>query len=336
MEFAEDPAATDSYRTFNWEGMVMTVNGLIPADSMGITLPHEHLLIVHKWNERDLTSEEDAISELNLFAAAGGRTLTEVTNIGIARNPEGLKRISAATGINVIMGSGYYKNNWVMWYSSADYTKTVSQLRESMVSDILDGINGIHAGVIGEIGISSPMTDFEERVVRASAHAQKATGAAICLHYDINIGSEAPERHHGLDILESEGADLSRVYISHNTPYLDLVDDFISYAQRGCYVEFDLVGMDIIPGVVAHWDEEPQLVETVKALIDSGYIEHILISQDMCFTEMYVKNGGYGYAHILNNLVPEFKAGGITDQQIHTIMVENPKRLLAFADYSDE
>jgi phosphotriesterase-related protein len=327
-----DPDVTDSNNTFNWEGMVMTVNGLIPADSMGITLPHEHLLIRHKGPDRDLTSEEDAIAELNLFAAAGGKTLTEVTNEGIFRNPEGLKRISTATGVNVIMATGYYKDNWV---DPSVKLRSVSQLRAKMVSEILDGSDGIYAGVIGELGISRPMTDFEEKVLRAAAPAQKATGAAICLHFDINIGGEAPERHHGLDILESEGADLSRVYISHNTPYLDLVDDFISYAQRGCYVEFDMLGMEIIPGVTDHWDEDPQLIETMKALINNGYIEHILLSQDVCFQELYVKNGGYGYAHILNNLVPEFKAAGITDEQIHTIMVENPKRLLAFVDYPD-
>ena len=138
-----------------------------------------------------------------------------------------------------------------------------------------------------------------------------------------------------MDILENAVADLSRVSVSHNTPYVYLADDFISYAQKGCYVAFDMLGMEVYGPVNYNWRDHPlEPVETIKALIDRGYIEHILLSQDVCFTALYVENGGYGYAHILNNLVPLFKAGGITDDQINTIMVENPKRLLPFKYYS--
>ena len=320
-----------TYNSLDWEEMIMTVHGLIPADSIGITLPHEHLLIVHKFDSRDLTNESKAISELNYYAHAGGSTLTEMTSLGIGRNPEGLKRISTATGVNVIMGSGYYKDKWI---HDTLKSKSVEQLADIIISDIQDGINGIHAGVIGEIGVSRPMTAFEAKSMAAAAHAQIATGAAIVVHFDINIGGEAVERHQGLDLLEQEGADLSRVSVSHNTPYVELVDDFISYAQRGCYVAFDMLGMEAYGPVALNWDERLKPVETVKALIDAGYIEHILLSQDLCFTALYVENGGYGYAHILNNLVPQFKAGGITDAQLHTILVENPKRLLSLKNYA--
>ncbi|MBN1790725.1 MAG: hypothetical protein JW830_09530 [Bacteroidales bacterium] len=315
----------NSYNTVDWDGKVMTVHGLIPADSMGITLPHEHLLIVHKGNYLDLTDEAAAISELSYFAAAGGRTLTEVTTIGIGRNPEGLKRISTATGINVIMGAGFYKDKWV---HDTIKSKSVEQLTQIIVSDIVHGINGIHAGVIGEIGISRPITQFEEKVLVAAAHAQTATGASINLHFD--LWGDISERHHALDILENEGADLTRVTIDHNVPYVDQVDDFITYAQRGCYVAFDMLGLDVASPFVPPLE----IPETIKALIDAGYLEHILLSQDLCFTYCYVKNGGYGYAHILNDIVPQLKAGGITDEQIHTIMVENPKRLLPLKIYT--
>lgn len=315
---------SDIYNTIDWEGKVMTVHGLIPADSMGITLPHEHLLIVHKGDSRDLTDEANAISELNYFKAAGGSTLTELTNIGIGRDPEGIKRISTATGINVIMGSGFYKDAWI---PASIKSKSIEELTDIIVSDIRDGINGIHAGIIGEIGISRPITQFEEKVLIATALAQKATGAAINFHFDRD--GDVTERHHVLDVMESEGIDLSRIYISHNTPYVDRVNNFVTYASRGCYVEFDMLGMEILFPFPGNLD----LPGTIKALIDRGYLERILISQDVCFTGLYVKNGGYGYAHILNNLVPQLKARGITNEQIHTIMVENPKRILSFKDY---
>jgi len=249
----------NSYNTIDWEGKVMTVHGLIPADSMGITIPHEHLLIVHKGNYLDLTDEATAIAELKRYANAGGKTLTEVTNIGIGRNPEGLKRISTATGINVIMGSGYYKDLWV---PDSIKNKSVGQLTDIIISDIKNGINGIHAGVIGEIGISRPMTQFEEKVLIATARAQKATGAAVILHFDIS--DDPGEKHNVLDILENEGADLTRVSISHCTPYPFQVDDFITYAQRGCYVAFDMFGLE----VRVAFQHERKPVETIKALID--------------------------------------------------------------------
>jgi phosphotriesterase-related protein len=276
---------------------------------------------VHKGDSRDLTNEANAISELQYYVDAGGITLTELTNIGIGRDPEGMKRISTATGVNVIMGCGFYKDAWI---PDTYKNKSIEELTEIIISDIRDGLNGIHAGVIGEIGISRPITAFEEKVVIATARAQKATGAAVNFHFDRDGGID--ERHYVLDIMESEGVDLTRVYISHNTPLVDRVDNFVTYAQRGCYVEFDMLGMEIL----FPFDPDMDLTATIKALIDRGYLEHILISQDVCFTGLYVRNGGYGYAHILNNLVPQMKAGGITDAQINTIMVENPKRLLPF------
>ena len=100
---------------------------------------------------------------------------------------------------------------------------------------------------------------------------------------------------------------MTRVYLNHFVPYVDLVDDYITLAQRGCYMGFDMTGIE----VVVYFERELKLAETLKALIDAGYLEQILISQDVCFSACYVKNGGYGYAHILNDIVPLIKAKGI-------------------------
>ena len=135
-------------------------------------------------------------------------------------------------------------------------------------------------------------------------------------------------------ILKMAGADLTHVYISHNVPYLDMVNTYVTYAKIGCYVAFDLFGLyEPLAGKFDQDKFEP--VETIKALVDRGYINKILISQDICLQECLVKNGGTGYAYILNDIVPQFKAAGLTDEQIHTIMIENPKRLFPFKIYND-
>lgn len=310
----------------NWVGKVMTVRGLIAPESMGITLPHEHLLIVHKFNYLDLTDEATAITELGYFADAGGKTLADASAIGIGRNPEGLKRISEATGINVIMCAGYYKD---LWIPDSIKNKSIAQLAETIISDIKTGVRGIHAGFI-KIAISKPITPFEEKVVRAAAIAQKATGTAIEVHFDGDHAS-AEEKHHVLNVFENEGVDLTRVILCHSVPYLGLVDDFITLAQRGCQLSFDMQGLE----VRVAFEGEQKLAETFNALIDAGYLDQLLISQDVCFSVCYVKNGGYGYAHILNNILPQLRAGGITDAQIHTIMVDNPKRVFPFKNYEE-
>jgi phosphotriesterase-related protein len=310
----------------NWEGKVMTVNGLIPADSMGITLPHEHLLIVHTFDYLNLTNEQDAITELRHYINAGGKTLAEASALGIGRNPEGLKRISTATGANVIMCTGYYKDQWI---HDSLKNKSVEQLTDIMINDIKNGINGIHAGFI-KIGMSRLFSPFEEKVLIAAAHAQKATGVAIDVHFDGHRAT-IKDRHYVLDVFENEGVDLSRVYLSHCVPYVDLMDDYITLAQRGCFLSFDMTGIE----VVVYFEKELKLPESLYALIEAGYLDQILISQDVCFTSCYVKNGGYGYAHILNNIVPKLKAKGITDEQIHTIMVDNPKRVFPFKSYTN-
>lgn len=320
-------------RSRDWEGKVMTVLGLIPADSIGITLPHEHILIEFSKSEMDLTDEATAISELSHYVAAGGKTLTDVTTIGIGRNPDGLKRIATATGINIIMGAGFYKQ-W--WLHRTILKKSVNQLSDIIVNDIINGINGIHAGVIGEIGITKPITKFGKKLLTASAHAQKITGASVILHFDIDDDVNA--RNYALDIMEKNGADLTRVCISHNTPYVDRVNNFINYAKRGCYVAFDNLGAEVYkPDRESYYSKgklEP--AKTIKALIDKGYLNNILISQDIYVQACYLKNGGYGYAHIIKNILPQFKAHGFTDEQINIIMVENPKRMLSFKNYNNK
>jgi phosphotriesterase-related protein len=98
-------------------------------------------------------------------------------------------------------------------------------------------------------------------------------------------------------------------------------------AQRGTYVEYDLFGHETPSPSIPTYEPESA---TIKELIERGFLERILISQDVCYKKCLIKNGGWGYAHILNNVVPKFKENGITGDEIWTIMVENPNRVIPF------
>ncbi|MFC1938719.1 phosphotriesterase [Chloroflexota bacterium] len=343
-------------------GKVQTVLGLIAPDSLGVTLSHEHLLtdlsayfiepteasereIAHEPVRMDnlywvhphalghldnlkLTDENLATKEAILFKQAGGNTIVELSNIGLCRDPLGLARISRSTGLNVVMGAGYY----VEVSHPPELAKmTEEEIAEDIVRDIMVGADntGVRAGIIGEIGCSEPMLEAERKSLRAAVIAQKRTGAAINIH----PGFRDDFVLEIVDMLGNAGADLSRVVISHCDIAGLSRDTCHKIMDAGCYLEYDTFGY---PGLTPHpnWvTYVPSDSERIKAIVDfiaRGYLNQILVASDHCFKHLYVAYGGGGYAYILRDIVPLMRGYGISDEQIHTLLVENPKRLLTF------
>lgn len=340
--------------------MAMTVLGPVSPDQLGVTLPHEHILIdLRCWwidppeaslkaiarepvslanlgilrrepfmsqDNLVLLDAELALEEVGKFKRAGGSTITDVTNLGIGRDPLVLKGISIETGLNIIMGSGYYI---AASHPPEINQKTVKEIEEEIVQDVTVGVGdtGVRAGIIGEIGTSYPITDNEVTSLRAAARAQRRTGAPLTLH-------PYPWAKEGLailDIIEEDGADLSRVIMSHMNPTLYDQDYHRAIAQRGTYIEFDLMGMEFYgdsSGISTPRDTES--VASISQLIADGHLERILMSHDVCLKMQLTAYGGWGYAHILHHIVPMLKKEGVTDEQIQTILVKNPRRVLTF------
>lgn len=339
-------------------GKVITVRGTVSPEELGITLPHEHILLdqslyvpaAHPSEysfdaplgpetiplvKRDPYALRDnmvmqevalAAKELGYFAERGGKSVVDTTNIGWGRNPEGLKKISEATGLHIVASTGFYVEP-----AHPSFVKEVliEELTSRMVKELTEGIDGteVRAGMIGEIGTSAELTEQEEKVLRAAARAQVQTGAPMNVHLATMKGREGPKV---LDILEQEGVDLSRVVLSHLDFVLDDFEHQKSLASRGVFLEFDSFGMDFS---VDSKDFTPPCdidkVKGLKRLIDDGFAGQLLISQDICFKISLKCFGGNGYAHILENIVPLMKSQGIEDETIRKIMVENPARFLA-------
>ena len=357
----------------DFTGKVMTVNGLISPKDLGLTLMHEHLFVelwldkvpgpdasradIDFWEGKltlenlhlarkykymrdnyTLAGEDSAISEVLEFKSRGGSTIVDVTNIGLGRDPASLSMVSKATGLNIVMGCGWYQKA----YHPADMdTRTVDDLAEEMIRDITIGVGdtGIRSGIIGEVGINGePLTTNEIKSLRASARASRATGAAITLHR----GGIGEENLQTIAVLEQEGADLSRVIFGHSDGIvwdLPLMREVLSH---GVYIQFDMLGMDnnslfLRPRSRSIWDltglaQTPQVIETLPMLIEEGYEDRILLSQDI-YTKMQLKRyGGNGYSFILESVLPELLKRGITDDQVHRITVENPAEVLTFVE----
>ncbi len=353
-------------------GKVQTVLGIIDADSLGVTLPHEHLfndgsrsfvepteaserklahqpitlenfywVMLHRSNNLDnlkLTDEQLAIKEALLYKWAGGDTIVELSNISLSRDPLGLTRISRATGLNIIMATGYFVAST---HPPELATKTEEEITEEIVRDIMVGVGDtrVRAGII-KLGCGTPLVDSERKVLRASAPAQRQTGAAINVHPTWTEDGVLEI----IKILGDAGVDLSRTIISHVDGLLTQFGPatWRKIADAGCYIEFDTFGRPVVPyippsglaaaeGRLQGRQSEVDRINAIKRLIDEGYLNHILISHDVGMKHCLVTYGGAGYAHILRNVVPWMRLGGISDEQIHTMIVENPKRVLSFA-----
>lgn len=302
---------------------VMTVLGPVEPDQLGMTLPHEHLLLdlfrVTRNRDQRLNDEPLMIEEVLRFKEAGGRTIVELTNHGLGRDPAGLRRIAEATGLNIVMGSGwyrepYYDHQYIAQRSTRDLAADF--VRESEAGE---PESGLRPGIIGEIGADlSYVSPAEERVFRAAARAQLKTGLALTTH-----ALESPVGLQQLDILEEEGADLRRVVVGHcaTWPFPDYHE---AIARRGAYVQFDtLRGL-------RRYEVEQQLRLCLE-FIRRGGLEQLLLSHDCCFQSHLAAYDGNGFAYIPTRFVPLLREAGLSDEQVQTLLVENPRRMLAGA-----
>jgi len=340
------------------KGKVMTVQGLIDPEELGITLVHEHLVVdgTDWWQEpvepskkkiafspvdiiylgalrcdptlsRDnnlLTDIDLAIDELKQFQRLGGTSLVDQTNIGIGRDPVALLQISRETAVHIVMGCGYYVEKS---HPPDIAAKSIDQITEEIEKDIIKGVDdtGVHAGIIGEIGTSFPITPNEEKVLRASARAHLKTGVPMSIHlWEFEKGAIKV-----LDILEEERVELSHVMICHLNPGIpDDLDYHKEIAKRGAYLEFEFGHGFYFKRYHKCEPSDREYALAVSRLIEAGYLDHLLISQDVCYKINLTRYGGYGYAHILRNIKPMFKDLDLTEERINTILVTNPKRIL--------
>jgi phosphotriesterase-related protein len=316
---------------------VETVTGPVPVSELGVVLPHEHVFLDGEWPfERHtfdlmLDNEELAIEEVKHYRAAGGTTLIDLSHASTGRDPLALRRVSEATGIQIVMGCGWYRQPY---YGSEVDESSVDELAQVVVDEIRDGVGdtGIRPGIVGEIGSHKGyVTAQEERAFRAAARAAQETGLALTTHSVPDLKwTQRKGRPVGLthlDIVESEGMDLSRVIVGHCDSWMHL-DYHLAVAERGAYVQFDNVGSHTWLGVAdAPWVEQT-MIDHVKQLVAAGFARQVLLSQDVCRKSGLKAYGGNGYDYLLTKFVPLLAGAGVDAATIDLIIRENPTRLL--------
>ena len=338
-------------------GQVMTVLGPIPAASMGVTLMHEHLLNDCRcwWHQPKETSrqrlacepvhpgilgelrmdpfvnldncrlddERLAVAELAPVAALSGRTIVDPTCSGIGRDPLALARIAQASGLNVVMGGGYY-----LQASHPERIASMSarDIADEIVREALEGVDGsgVRIGLIGEIGVSGDFTAQEERSLRGAAQAQRRTGLPLMVH----LPGWYRHAHRVLDAVAEEGGDIRHTVLCHMNPSGHDVAYQTSLAERGAFLEFDMIGMD-------YWYADQQVqcpsdednARAIAGLIERGFGANLLLSQDVFLKMMLTRYGGFGYAYLQRHFLPRLRRHGVAEAMLDQLMVTNPRHV---------
>jgi phosphotriesterase-related protein len=302
-----------------------------------------HYIYLHATGHADnlrLDSYEEARAEVTEYRRAGGDAVVDVTPKGVGSDPAAVRGLSRETGLQFVHGTAYYTRA-----SHPDRVdeRTVDELGAEFVSDIREGIDdtGVRAGIVGEIGLSGGIHEAEENVFRAAARAARRTGAPLSVHPP--LFHEKPGSWWGLEVLDmaaQEDLPPHRVILCHQDldDVIDNPDSFenqLDAADRGAFVEFDCWGWEFDNVAFNHaFPSDNWRIRATLELIDAGYASNLLFSQDVWTKIERQRYGGFGYSHVLENVLPRLRARGVSEADLETITVDNPRRVLTFAEGS--
>jgi predicted metal-dependent phosphotriesterase family hydrolase len=310
----------------DWVGKVMTVRGAVEPQALGVTLSHDHV-IIDAWDFQkpryDVIFDDESImlEEVQRYRELGGATICDPTNIGIGRNPRALRRISEASGVNIVMGAGWYRE---VVYPKYLYETATDDLAEMLVREILDGVDGsgIRPGFIGEIGTErGAFSPANERVFRAAGRAHVRTGCPILTH-TTHWGELAIEQ---LDLLAEEGVAAEHVVISHLGDRRGITW-WLPIADRGAWLNIDNLAF------VAGYAPLEWRADNVAALCAEGLAGQLMLSNDICELGQLATYGGVGYGNVIVNFLPMLRERGVSEDDIHQMTVVNPSKAFQFSE----
>ena len=315
---------------------VNTARGPIDTSDLGVTLMHEHVFIMtteimqnypEQWGD-EAARQADAVERLNKLKVAGVDTIVDLTVIGLGRYIPRIARVAAATDLNIVVATGVYTFNDVPfcfhYLGPGAPLGGPEIMTEMFVRDIEEGIadTGVRAAILKCATDKPGVTPGVERVLRAVAQAHRHTGVPISTH------THAATRR-GLEqqkIFADEGVDLSRVIIGHcgDSTDIDYLEELIA---NGSYIGMDRFGMDL----VLPFEDR---VNTVARMCKRGHADKMVLSHDAkCYFDALPEEllpavaPNWHYLHIHTDVLPALRARGVTEDQIITMLVDNPRKV---------
>jgi phosphotriesterase-related protein len=322
---------------------VQTVTGPIGLDQLGRTLMHEHLFIAFPGAEFDPSARFDragfvseAVRRLRqLRIDHGVRSFVDPCPIELGRDVALMREIAEKSEMNVVCTTGFYFEEMglpVYWRA-----RTVEEIAGLYIREITYGIGttGIKAGAI-KVATGAPViTDLEHKFLQAACLAQHATGVPIITH--TQDGHAGPEQQ---EAFAKGGVPAHRCLIGHCCGNADP-----AYHQRivdgGSYIGFDRIGL-------LRFQPDEIRADNLVLLVKGGHRAQIMMSQDRhCgwlgkFARQIspqeqgkidaLRAAGQWpphYTYLFTDFVPMLKDRGLTEQEIHSILDDNPRRFFA-------
>lgn len=306
---------------------INSVSGPIDTADLGFTLMHEHIIVQSPGVKEnfpifDRAKEiEKAIQKLKDVQARGVKTLVDLT-VSDWRDIPFVQEVVAGSGMQVIVATGIY---WeVPHYFRSDSGRSVETIAELLARDVTDGImdTGVKAGIIKCATDEPGVTPDVERILRASAKAHRATGVPISTH--THAASEVGTRQQ--DVFESEGVDLSRVVIGHSGDSED-IGYLTKLIERGSYIGMDRFGIDL-------FQTPEKRIATVAKMCELGHADKMALSHDVaCYFDWAEQSvldrflPNWHFNHVPDDILPALREAGVTEEQITTMTVDNPRRI---------
>jgi len=317
---------------------VQTVRGGIATADLGVTLMHEHVFVLSPeimanypegWGDEQ-AREDAAVEKLNALKAIGVDSIVDPTVIGLGRYIPRIQRVAERTDLQIVVATGVYTYNDVPMYFHFTGPGTALDGPEPMVDlfvrDITEGIagTGVKAAILKCATDEPGITPGVDRVLRAVARAHRATGVPIPTHTHAH-SRRGLEQQRGF---AEEGVDLSRVIIGHSgdTTDLDYLEELVA---AGSYLGMDRFGLENI----LSFDER---VDTVARMCERGHADKMVLAHDAsCFIDWLPEEAlplvlpNWHYLHIHNDVLPALRERGVTEEQITTMLVGNPRAIFS-------
>lgn len=329
---------------------VQTVTGPVDAADLGRTLVHEHIRISYAGEELDPTYSWDraetvarAVDKMGELLDAGFRTFVDPCPIELGRDPELYAEISSRSGMHMVCTTGFYTQHMDSGLPFYWRAREPEEIAELYVQELREGIadtGGIRAGAI-KAATGVEVTPAERRMLTGAAYAQRETGVAIITHTENSRHGDVQQ-----DIFDGGGADLGRVLIGHQDEQTD-VAPIRKLAERGTFVGVDRIGLEILA-------PDERRADHVATLVREGFTHQVCLSQDHICALTAPRPSFYvppehreasaarreqiawqvwqrPYTYIVTDFVPMLLERGVTEADVETIFVDNPRRLLTGA-----
>jgi phosphotriesterase-related protein len=302
----------------------MTVRGPIPTGEMGPTLPHEHVLVDFvgaKGASRDRYDADEvfriALPHLRRVRDQGIRTLVDCTPAYLGRDPALLRRLSEASGLNILTPTGYYGAGRGKFLPDHARAESADELASRWLREWREGIDGtgIRPGFIKLGADAGPLPEVHRKLVRAAARTHLASGLTIAAHSGDGVAAlEA------LEILRTEGLDGPAFIWVHANAEADK-RLHARAAEAGAWVEFDGIGPK----------EVGRHVDLVRSMKEAGQLGRVLLSHDAGWYHVGEPGGGEYRPHdtLMADFVPALRAAGLSEAEVRRLTVDNPRAAFA-------